>query len=96
MNRAKTHVKKGDLVEVITGDHKGAQGAILQVISKDKDKDKRSGPRILVEGVNMIKKAVKPTQDKPQGGFAEREASIHISNVKLVERKTAKSLDKKK
>ncbi len=94
MNRAKTHVKKGDLVEVITGDHKGAQGAILQVISKEKQK--RSGPRILVEGVNMIKKAVKPTQDKPQGGFAEREASIHISNVKLVERKTAKSLDKKK
>ncbi len=92
MNRAKTHVKKSDLVEVITGDHKGAQGAILQVISKDK----RSGPRILVEGVNMIKKAIKPTQDKPQGGFAEREAPIHISNVKLVERKTAKSLDKKK
>ncbi len=92
MNRARTHVKKGDLIEVIAGDHKGAQGAILRVISKDK----RSGPRILVEGVNMIKKSIRPTQDKPQGGFDEREGTIHISNVKLVERKTAKSLDKKK
>ena len=92
MNRPKTHVRKGDLVEIVTGDHKGAQGAILQVIRKDI----RSGPRILVEGVNMIKKSIRPSQDKPQGGFAEREASIHISNVKLVERKTAKSLDKKK
>lgn len=92
MKRAKTHVKKGDLVEVITGDHKGVQGAILQVVTKDK----RSGPRVLVEGANMIKKSVKPTQDKPQGGFVEREASIQISNVKLVERKKAKSLEKKK
>lgn len=92
MKRVKTHVRSGDLVEVIAGDHKGAQGTILRVIKKDI----RSGPRILVEGVNMIKKAVKPSSDKPQGGFVEREASIHISNVKLVERKTAKSLDKKK
>ncbi len=92
MNRAKSHVRKGDLVEVVTGDHKGARGAILQVIRKDP----RSGPRILVEGVNMIKKSAKPTQEKPQGGFIEREAAIHISNVKLIERKTAKSLDKKK
>ena len=82
-NRVKTHVRKGDLVEVITGDHKGARGNVLQVIFKDPP----DNVRVLIEGVNMIKKAVRPTQDKPQGGFVEREASIHISNVKLVERK---------
>ncbi|MEI6534681.1 MAG: hypothetical protein WCN98_05010 [Verrucomicrobiaceae bacterium] len=65
---------------------------MLQVANKDK----HSGPRILVEGVNIVKKAMRPTQDKPQGGFVEREAAIHISNVKLIERKKAKSLDKKK
>ena len=92
MKRINTHVKKGDLVEVVAGDHKGAQGAILQVIHKDI----HTGPRILVEGVNMIKKSIRPTQDKPQGGFADREASLHISNVKLVGRKKVKSVEKKK
>jgi large subunit ribosomal protein L24 len=93
MSRTKTHVTKGDLVEVITGDHKGARGAILQVVHK---KESRSGSRVLVEGVNMIKKSVRPSQDRPQGGFLEREATIHISNVKLVERKSGKSVEKKK
>ena len=79
----KSHVKKGDLVEVITGDNRGSRGVILQVIRKDT----RGGVRIMVEGVNFIKKSTRPTQDRPQGGFLEKEAPIHISNVKLVERK---------
>lgn len=78
MNRPKRHVRKGDQVEVITGAHKGAQGVILEVITK---KDS-----VLLEGVRMIKKATRPTQERPQGGIVEREGPIHISNVKLLER----------
>jgi large subunit ribosomal protein L24 len=77
----KTHVKRGDLVEVITGDNRGARGVVLHVIRKPRT------VRVMVEGVNFIKKATRPTQDRPSGGFVEKEAPIHISNVKLVERK---------
>jgi large subunit ribosomal protein L24 len=79
MSRIKTHVKKGDLVEVTSGVEQGKQGHILQVLPQK--------GYVLVEGVRMIKKSVRPSQDKPQGGFAEREGTIHISNVKLVESK---------
>ena len=78
MNRQKFHVRKGDRVEVICGDNKGSQGTILAVQSKNQ--------RVLIEGVNMVKKSVRPSQDKPQGGFLEKEAPVHISNVKLLER----------
>lgn len=84
MSKIKTHVRKGDLVEVITGTHKGAKGTVLQVIRKSPPND----VRVLVEGVNLIKKTVRPSQDRPQGGFQEKEAPIHISNVKLVEKKS--------
>ncbi len=79
--RVKTHVKRGDLVEVITGDNRGARGVVLHVIRKPRS------VRVMVEGVNFIKKSTRPTQDRPSGGFVEKEAAIHISNVKLVERK---------
>ncbi|MBX7209907.1 MAG: 50S ribosomal protein L24 [Verrucomicrobiaceae bacterium] len=82
MSRIKTHVKKGDLVVVISGAHKGAQGTVLEV--------QPAKGRVLIEGVRMIKKTVRPSQDKPQGGIIEKEGPIHISNVKLVEKKTAK------
>ena len=77
MNRKKFHVKKGDLVRVITGNHKGASGKIIEVLSKN--------DRVLVEGVRMIKKSARKSQDHPNGGIIEREGPIHISNVKLVE-----------
>ena len=83
MSNTKFHVKKGDLVEVITGAHKGAQGPVLQVVKKDPP----NKVYVIVEGVRMIKKAVRPTQERPQGGFQEQEGTIHISNVKLVEKK---------
>ena len=70
-------VKKGDEVIVIAGDHKNKKGKVLQVI-RDKN-------RVIVEGVNMIKKHERKTQDNPQGSITEREASIHYSNVKLAE-----------
>ena len=76
MNKTKTHVHKGDTVEVISGNHKGSTGTILQVFP---EKD-----QVLVEGVRMIKKHAKRTQDRPDGGIIEREGPIHISNVKLV------------
>ncbi|MBL9130061.1 MAG: 50S ribosomal protein L24 [Verrucomicrobiaceae bacterium] len=77
MSRAKTHVKKGDTVVVISGASKGAQGTVLEV--------RPAKGRVIVEGVNMIKKAVKPTQQNQQGGFVEKEAPVAISNVKLAE-----------
>ena len=78
MNRAKSHVKKGDQVEVTTGNHKGATGKILQVLTKKN--------RVLIEGVRLIKKHQKKSQDHPQGAIVEREGPIHISNVKLIEK----------
>jgi large subunit ribosomal protein L24 len=77
MNRARHHVKKGDQVVVISGNHKGATGKVLQVLRK---KD-----QVLVEGVRIIKKATRKSQDRPEGGIIEREGPLHISNVKLVE-----------
>ena len=75
--RKKAHVKKGDQVKVISGNHKGDSVRVLRVILK---KD-----QVLVEGVRMIKKHAAKSQDRPQGGIIEREGPLHISNVKLVE-----------
>ena len=70
------HVKKGDKVMVISGKDKGKQGVILAAFPK---KD-----RVIVEGVNMVKKHSKPTQANPQGGILNQEAPIHVSNVCLL------------
>ena len=75
---AKTYkIKKGDQVMVIAGDDKGTTGEVLQVLTK---KD-----AVIVAGCKMAKKAVKPTEDNKEGGFANTEMPIHISNVKKVE-----------
>jgi len=74
-------IKKGDEVIVIAGDHKGSKGKILQVL--------REKNRVIVEGVNMIKKHEKKTQDNPQGAIIEREASLHFSNVKIASTKNS-------
>src|SRR5689334_19257064 len=76
----KFKMKKGDLVAVIAGKDKGRQGKILLV--------KES--RVIVEGVNKVKRHTKPSQKSPQGGITEKEAAIHISNVLLVDPKTNK------
>ena len=73
----KFKLKSGDTVKVIAGDHKGSEGKVLQII-KDKD-------RVLVEGVNLVSKHTKPSAQSPQGGIVKKEASLHISNVMLVE-----------
>ena len=78
MNRIKCHVKKGDQVEVISGNFRGSSGRILAVFP--------GKGRVVVEGVRIIKKHLRKSQDNPSGKIAEREGPIHISNVKLIER----------
>jgi large subunit ribosomal protein L24 len=78
MNRIKFHVKKGDHVEVISGNFRGSSGRILAVFPGKQ--------RVVVEGVRIIKKHLRKSQDNPSGKIAEREGPIHISNVKLIER----------
>ena len=72
----KLKIKSGDTVRVITGDHKGSEGKVLKVL-KDKNK-------AIVEGVNMVKKHMKPSAQSPQGGIVEKEASIQLSNLSLL------------
>lgn len=76
--RIKTHVKKNDEVKVITGNHRGEAGRVLQVFPEKS--------QVIVEGVRIIKKHARKSQDRPEGGIIEREGPIHISNVKLVSR----------
>ena len=71
--RKKLHIKKGDTVIVISGEHKGQKGRILEIISKKQ--------RAIVEGVNLISKHTKPNAESPQGGIIKKEAPIHISNL---------------
>jgi len=69
-------IKKGDTVKVITGNDTGKSGRVIKAfLNKD---------RVVVEGVNIVKKHARPTQDNPQGGIIEKEASIHVSNIMLV------------
>ncbi|HFE46775.1 MAG TPA: 50S ribosomal protein L24 [Nannocystis exedens] len=70
-------VQKGDDVVVIAGKNKGRRGSVLRVIPKTE--------RVVVQGINMVTKHIKPTKDNPQGGIIKREAAIHISNVMLAD-----------
>ena len=76
----KLHIKKGDMVQVNSGDNKGKQGKVLEVLV--------SKQRAVVEGVNMVKKHTKPNAKNPQGGIIEKEAPIHISNLQPLDPKT--------
>lgn len=79
----KFHVRSGDMVEVIAGNAKGKRGKIKEVLT--------SKNRVIVEGVNMIKKHVKPSAQNPQGEIRELEGSIHVSNVQVVDPSTGKA-----
>ena len=77
---SKLHIKKGDTVKVIAGNSKGSEGKVIEVlIAKN---------RAIVEGVNMVSKHSKPNAANPQGGIVKQEASIHISNLMLVDPKS--------
>ena len=73
----KLHIKKGDTVQVISGESKGVQGRVLEVI--------RSKDRAIVEGVNMVSKHTKPNAEQPNGGIVKKEAPVHISNLLLID-----------
>ena len=74
------HVKKGDKVKVLSGKDRGKEGTVLEAYPKTN--------RVLVEGINMIKKHAKPSQDNQQGGILNQEAPIHVSNVLPIDPKT--------
>jgi len=69
-------IKKGDMVQVLTGNDRGKRGKVL-VVLPDRN-------RAIVEGVNFIKRHTRPSQSNPQGGIVEREATVHISNLMLI------------
>ncbi|AWI33370.1 50S ribosomal protein L24 [Helicobacter apodemus] len=73
----KCRIKKGDMVEIIAGDDKGKKAKILRVFPKTS--------KVLVEGCKVVKKAIKPSDKNPKGGFIQKEMPIHISNVKKAE-----------
>ena len=87
MSRIKTHVKIGDHVQVIAGNEKTKKGKVLQVLPKKQ--------QVIVEGLRMIKKHSRKSQDRPDGGIIELEGPIHISNVKKIDAPKAKKAAKK-
>jgi large subunit ribosomal protein L24 len=82
-NTQKFHVRKGDTVQIISGNDKGKSGRISKMIVAKQ--------RAVVEGLNMITKHVKPTANKPQGELLQIEGTIHVSNLMLVEPSTGKA-----
>lgn len=79
---AHSKIKKNDLVLVIAGNDRGKRGKVLKVFPEKH--------RIVVEGVNFVKRHQRPTQKNPQGGIITREGSVHVSNVMLVDPKSGK------
>jgi large subunit ribosomal protein L24 len=75
----KTKLRKNDRVKVISGNNKGKEGKILKIYPADS--------RVIIEGVNIIKRHTKPTQKNPQGGITQKEAPIQVSNVMLIDPK---------
>lgn len=73
----KLHIRKGDTVKVISGDDKGKTGKVLEVVTEKS--------RAIVEAINIVTKHEKPSAGKPEGGIKKTEASIHISNLMLVD-----------
>jgi large subunit ribosomal protein L24 len=76
----KYKVKKGTEVVVITGEHKGKQGKVLEVL--------RDSQRVVIEGINLRKKFLKKSQENPNGGIIEKEMPIHYSNIKVIASKS--------
>ncbi|MGI6327514.1 MAG: 50S ribosomal protein L24 [Dethiobacteria bacterium] len=76
MSATKLHIRKGDKVQILSGKDKDKKGKVLRTVPRDN--------KVLVEGVNIIKKHAKPTQKIPQGGIREMEAPINASNVMLI------------
>ena len=69
-------IKKGDTVQIVTGNETGKTGRVIKVFTNTN--------KVIVEGVNVVKKHTRPSQENPQGGIMEKEAAIHISNVMFI------------
>jgi large subunit ribosomal protein L24 len=83
----KFHVKRGDQVVVLSGAHRGKEGKVLEVLAE--------AGRVRVEGLAMVKRHLKKSQEHPQGAIVEREGSIHISNLMLTSRRDARRAARK-
>ncbi|MCM1482787.1 MAG: 50S ribosomal protein L24 [Muribaculaceae bacterium] len=79
---SKLHIKKGDTVYVLSGEDRGKTGRVLKVLV--------TKGRAIVEGINIVTKAAKPSAKHPQGGLVKMEAPVHISNLSLVDPKSGK------
>lgn len=80
---SKLHIKKGDTVKVLSGNSKGQEGKVIEVITAQS--------RALVEGLNMVSKHSKPNAASPQGGIVKKESPLHISNLMVVDPKSGKA-----
>ena len=80
-------VKVGDNVKILAGSYKGKEGKVLRTLKKEN--------KVVVEGINIVKKHSKPTNTNDKGGIFDIEAPIHVSNVKVVDAKAAKKEEKK-
>jgi large subunit ribosomal protein L24 len=83
---AKAHVKKGEEVVILAGTERGRRGKVIAIL--------KGGERVIVEGIKLIKKHTRKSQQYPQGAIVEREGSIHISNVMRAERYDARAAQK--
>ena len=83
----KFKIKVGDYVKVIAGSNKGSEGKIVSIIKKRE--------KVIIEGLNLVKKHIKPNSKNPQGGIEEKESPIHISNVSLLDNNVNKEEAKK-
>ena len=82
-SKAKLHIKKGDTVKVLAGDDRGKTGKVLEVLIDQS--------RAIVEGINIVTKHTKPSAGKPEGGIKKTEASVHISNLMLIDPASGKA-----
>lgn len=80
-------VKVGDNVKILAGSYKGKEGKVLRTLKKEN--------KVVVEGINIVKKHSKPTSTNDKGGIFDIEAPIHVSNVKVIDAKTSKKEEKK-
>ena len=76
-SKPKLHIRKGDKVKVLAGDDKGKEGKVLEVFVDQN--------RAIVEGINIVTKHTKPSAGKPEGGIKKTEASLHLSNLMLID-----------
>jgi len=82
-SKPKLHIRKGDTVKVLAGDDRGKTGKVLEVVLEKN--------RAIVEGINIVTKHTKPSAGKPEGGIKKTEASIHVSNLMLIDPASGKA-----